>query len=111
MAFLQDRFDVVDDGGVLFEGVDVEGLELVVCHGEDDGIILAVRALAVDGDTVLTLCDSWVGPRIVDGDVGIVVGQGMIDIYHLGIAYVGAVFLKGKAEDEDFGIKYLDSLL
>lgn len=111
MAFLQDRFDVVDDGGVVFEGVNIEGLELVVSDGEDDGIILALRALVVECDTVLTLCNSWVGPRIVDGDVGIVVSQGMIDIYHLGIAYIGAVFLKGKAKDEDIGIEYLDPLL
>lgn len=70
-------------------------------HGSDAGVELLFRQLIHHLYTVFMLNDSWVSPRIIHCDVKVVLIQGLVDINHLGIAHVGAIFLEGEAENED----------
>lgn len=93
----EEGLDVVDDGVVGLEFVDVEALELFVGNSEDDRIILLGGELIGHLHAILALCDLRIGPGVVDGDVNIVLAKRLDDVDHLGVAHVGAVLLEGKA--------------
>lgn len=108
----EDAFDIVDDAWGGGEGVDVEGEELVVGDGKDDCIVLGgFRKLCDDVDIVFSLDRGRIGPWVVDGDVGGVFEEGVVDIYYLGIADVRTVLFEGDAEDKDLGVLDTDTFL
>lgn len=93
----KEGLDVVDDGVVSLELVEVETLELSVGDGEDDGVVASRGKFVLYLHTILTLCDLGIGPWVVNGDVDIVLTERLDDVNHLRIAHVGAVLLEGKA--------------
>ncbi len=93
----EEGLDIVDDGVVSLEFVEVESLELFVRDGEDDGLVAVGGEFVMYLHTILTLCDFGIGPGVVDGDVDIVLAEGLDDVDHLRIAHIGAVLLEGKA--------------
>lgn len=93
----EEGLDVVDDGVVSLEFVEVEALELSVGDGEDDRIVAVGGKFVLYLHTILTLCDLRIGPGVVDGDVDIVLAERLDDVDHLRVAHIGAVLLEGKA--------------
>ena len=82
-----------------------------MCDSSDGSIELLVRKFVGDVNAILPFGNGGIGPGVIDGDVDIVLLQGIIDIHHLGIAAVGAVLLEGEAKDEDLAVEDLDAFL
>ena len=80
-------------------------------YGCDGCVELLVRKFVGDVNAILALSDCRVSPGVIYGDVDIIFLQGIVDIYDLGIAAVGAVLLESETEDEDLTIEYLDAFL
>lgn len=93
----EEGLDVVDDGIVSLEFIEVEALELFVGDGEDDGVVASGGEFVLYLHTILTLCNLRIGPWIVDGDVDIVLAKRLDDVDHLRVAHIGAILLEGKA--------------
>ncbi len=90
----------------------VEALELAVCDGGYGSVeFLGDRELVHDFDAVFAANGFGVRPRVVDGDVEVVFHQCLVYVDDFGVAHVGAVFLEGKAEDEDVAAEHLDAFL
>ena len=74
-------------------------------HAENDGVVAFVLGERVDDlDSVFVTDGVGIGPGIIDGDVGGVLGEGLVDVDDLGVADVGAVLLECDAEDENAGV-------
>ena len=69
-------------------------------NGKDYSVILLIRKLRLDADTIFVLNSFGVSPRVVYVDVVGVFAKGMIYIHHLGVADIGTVLLESNAEDE-----------
>ena len=92
-------------------GREVNVAELVVSNGENYGIVLLVRKLRLDADTIFVLNSFGVSPRVVYVDVMGVFAKGVIDVHHLSVADIGTVLLERDAEDENLGVLDEDAFL
>ena len=96
---------------VFQERRNIQCLELPVGDGEDGCVELVCGQFVGDFDAVLVPYYVRIGPGVVYRDVDIVLLQGPVDVYDLGVAHVRAVLLESEAEDEDVGVKYLKAFL
>ena len=83
------------------DGGGTHGFELVMRHGDDDGVIRAGLGLLHGGDAIFVLGLGGVGPGVEHVGIHVVLGQFFDDVDHAGVAQVGAVFFEGQAHDED----------
>lgn len=101
-------FDVEDDVVGFEEGADVEAFEFAVGDGCNSGVEFLTGGKFVDySETVLALDGGGVGPGVEDGDIEVILFEGLDDVDDLGVAYVGAVFLECETEDEDVTVENL----
>ena len=96
---------------VFQERRNIQCLELPVGDGEDGCVELVCGQFVGDFDAVLVPYYVRIGPGVVYRDVDIVLLQGPVDVYDLGVAHVRAVLLECESEDEDVGVKYLQAFL
>ena len=76
------------------------GAELLVRHGQDDGVVAARLRLGDRRDAVFMLGLFHVNPRVVYVDGDIVVGELAHDVDDAGVAQIRAVFLEGQAHHQ-----------
>ena len=108
---VEGTFDVVDDSVGGEEGFHVEGLEVVVGDCEDDGVKPSGREFADDVYAIFVSYMGCICPRVIYRYAVCIFLKGMVDVHYLCIADVGAVFLEGDAEDEDFRVLDHDAFL
>ena len=77
-------------------GREVNVAELVVGYSEDYGVILLVRKLRLDADTIFVLNSFGVSPRVVYVDVMGVFAKGVIDVHHLSVADIRTILLESE---------------
>lgn len=105
-------FDVEDYVAGVEDGGDVEAFEFLVGYGGDAGVELVAGGEFVGhAEAVFALYGGGVGPGVVDGYVEVVFLEGFDDVDDFGVAYIGAVFLEGEAQDEDMTAEHLDAFL
>ena len=111
----QSGLDVVEDALGLAQGADggrSHGDELPMRHGEDDGVVgpgVGQRRQTIEPVFVLGLRP--IDPGVINIDADAVLPQGVDDVHYLGVAQVGAVFLKGQAQDQDAAVTDADAAL
>lgn len=99
--------------GIGEERTDIELGELLVAYTENNSVKLAfelVERFVGEVYAVLMFDGCGIGPRVVNGDVGGVLGECMIDVYNLGVADVGAVLFEGDAKYQNLCIFHLHTL-
>lgn len=95
MAWVEVRFDVKT-----FEGF--------VGNGGDSGIEFLFLGKLVDyGKSIFVLNSCGICPRVVYGDIEVVLLESFDDVNDFGVAHIGTIFLEGEAEHEDVATKYL----
>ena len=105
-------FDVEDDVVGFEEGADVEAFELAVSDCCNSCIEFFVSGKFIDYvEAIFALDGGGIGPRVEDCHVEVVFLEGFDDVDDFGVAYVGAVFLEGEAQDEDMTAEHLDAFL
>src|SRR6056297_2433064 len=106
-------FEVVDDavfGGPVADSGVAEGAEFVVGDGEGYGVVGVVGRGFGQVQAVFVFCFFGVGPGVVDVDFEVVVLERLDDVDDSGVSEVGAVFLEGQAQDQDFCAGAVDAL-
>lgn len=69
--------------------------------GSDSGIEFLICGEFVDYfETIFAADGGGVGPGVEDSDVEVILAESADDVNNLGVANVGAVLLKGEAEDD-----------
>ena len=82
-------------------GSSSHGFELVMGHGDDDGIVRTSLGLLHRGNAVLVLGFYGVGPGVEYVGLHVVVGELFDNIDHAGVAQVRAIFFKGQAHHQN----------
>ena len=100
---------VVDNRIGGFQGSEVKCFIFSMGNSQDNGIVARLGEGIVHLYAVFVPSHFGVGPGVVDGNVHVVVAQRLYNVDHFGIAYIGAVLLKGKAENQHMGIKHLNA--
>ena len=96
----QDVLEVVDHVFLLAEGTDglgAHGLELLMRHTDDDGVVGVLHRRINGGEAVFVLGFGHVHPGVVHVGLDVVVAQLLDDVDDAGVAQVGAVFFEGEA--------------
>lgn len=105
-------FDVEDDVAGFEEACDVEAFEFAMSDGCNSGVEFLTDGKFVDySETILALDGGRVCPGVEDGDVEVILFEGLDDVDDLGVAHVGAVLFESEAEDEDVAVEYLYAFL
>lgn len=108
----QGVFDVVDDGIVPAErsqGIGRELCELLMGHGENDGVVALCGKLCDHRHPVVAVGLVPVDPGIVDLDPGAKGFQFLNDVDYPGVAQVRTVLFEGQAKDEDTAVSDMDT--
>ena len=98
----------------LAQGADAfraHGLELVMRHRQQDGIISALLQRGHRRDAIFVLRFGGVDPGVVHVGADAVVAQLFDDVDDAGVAQVGAVFLEGQAHHQHARAFDLDAAL
>ena len=80
-------------------------VEAIVGYGKYYGVVLcAGLQRRTYFQVILAFYFLRIGPWVVDVDGWGVLTEGRCDVGNLCVAYIGAVFFEGEAEDEDAGV-------
>ena len=77
-------------------------------NGKDYSVILLIRKLRLDTDTIFVLNSFGVSPRIINVDVIGIFAKSVIDVHHLSVAHIRTILLERDTKDEYLGILYND---
>jgi hypothetical protein len=102
---------LVVGGAVAFEGVGCQFPKLLVAHGDDQAVngVLGIDFAELNAVFVLDFCSVSPGVTHDDGDAPAL--QFFDQVGHFAVADVGAVFLKGDAQDANFAAGHVDAVL
>ena len=70
-----------------------------------------MREVIDDVNSIFAFNSIWISPGVIDGDVEVVLFQGLVDVDDLGVAHVRTVLLESEAKYEDVAADDLDAFL